>query len=87
MLPHEGHGYLARESVMHVLAEELDWLERWLGPRGDGASGDGAEDGASGDAPSGDGASGDGAEDGASGDGAPAEAAPDGSQRAPSPPT
>jgi hypothetical protein len=32
MLPHEGHGYLARESVMHVLAEEIDWLERWLGP-------------------------------------------------------
>jgi dipeptidyl aminopeptidase/acylaminoacyl peptidase len=31
MLPHEGHGYLGRESVMHVLAEELDWLERWLG--------------------------------------------------------
>jgi dipeptidyl aminopeptidase/acylaminoacyl peptidase len=32
MLPHEGHGYLARESVMHVLAEELGWLRRWLGP-------------------------------------------------------
>ena len=32
MLPHEGHGYLARESVMHVLAEEIDWLQRWLGP-------------------------------------------------------
>jgi dipeptidyl aminopeptidase/acylaminoacyl peptidase len=32
MLPHEGHGYLARESVMHVLAEEFAWLERWLGP-------------------------------------------------------
>ena len=32
MLPHEGHGYLARESVMHVLAEEIGWLERWLGP-------------------------------------------------------
>jgi len=35
MLPHEGHAYLARESVMHVLAEELDWLERWLGPGGE----------------------------------------------------
>jgi dipeptidyl aminopeptidase/acylaminoacyl peptidase len=34
MLPHEGHGYLGRESVMHVLAEEIDWLERWLGPGG-----------------------------------------------------
>src|SRR5262249_57774040 len=32
MLPHEGHGYLGRESVVHVLAEELGWLERWLGP-------------------------------------------------------
>jgi Prolyl oligopeptidase family len=32
MLPHEGHAYLGRESVMHVVAEELDWLERWLGP-------------------------------------------------------
>jgi dipeptidyl aminopeptidase/acylaminoacyl peptidase len=32
MLPHEGHGYLARESVMHVLAEQIEWLERWLGP-------------------------------------------------------
>jgi hypothetical protein len=32
MLPHEGHAYIGRESVMHVVAEELDWLERWLGP-------------------------------------------------------
>ena len=32
MLPYESHGYLGRESVMHVLAEELDWLERWLAP-------------------------------------------------------
>jgi dipeptidyl aminopeptidase/acylaminoacyl peptidase len=32
MLPHEGHAYLARESVLHVLAEEFGWLERWLGP-------------------------------------------------------
>jgi dipeptidyl aminopeptidase/acylaminoacyl peptidase len=38
MLPHEGHGYLARESVMHVLAEELDWLARWLGPGWDGTA-------------------------------------------------
>jgi dipeptidyl aminopeptidase/acylaminoacyl peptidase len=74
MLPHEGHGYLARESVMHVLAEELDWLERWLGSSGDGAGGDGAGgDGAGGDAHG--------------GAGAPATAAPDGEQAAPSPPT
>jgi len=31
LLPHESHGYLARESVLHVLAEQFDWLERWLG--------------------------------------------------------
>jgi dipeptidyl aminopeptidase/acylaminoacyl peptidase len=31
MLPHESHGYLARESVLHVLAEEIGWLDRWLG--------------------------------------------------------
>jgi dipeptidyl aminopeptidase/acylaminoacyl peptidase len=38
VLPHENHGYLARESVLHVLAEQLRWLDRWLrgqerGPR------------------------------------------------------
>jgi dipeptidyl aminopeptidase/acylaminoacyl peptidase len=32
ILPHESHGYLARESVLHVLAEQLGWLERWLAP-------------------------------------------------------
>jgi dipeptidyl aminopeptidase/acylaminoacyl peptidase len=32
VLPHEGHAYLARESVLHVLAEEFQWLARWLGP-------------------------------------------------------
>ncbi len=32
VLPHESHGYLARESVLQVLAEQLDWLERWLRP-------------------------------------------------------
>jgi hypothetical protein len=28
MLPFEGHGYQARESVYHVLAEMIDWLDR-----------------------------------------------------------
>jgi len=31
LLPYESHGYLARESVLHVLAEQFEWLERWLG--------------------------------------------------------
>ncbi len=29
MLPHESHGYLARESVLHVLAEQFAWADRW----------------------------------------------------------
>lgn len=36
MLPHEGHGYEARESVEHVLAEQLAWFDRYVkkaGPR------------------------------------------------------
>lgn len=28
-LPHEGHGYRARESVMHVLAEMTSWLDKY----------------------------------------------------------
>jgi dipeptidyl aminopeptidase/acylaminoacyl peptidase len=31
VLPFESHGYLARESVLHVLAEQFDWLDRWMG--------------------------------------------------------
>jgi len=27
VLPHESHGYRARESVMHVLAEMIDWFD------------------------------------------------------------
>jgi dipeptidyl aminopeptidase/acylaminoacyl peptidase len=30
ILPHENHGYIARESVLHMLAEQFGWLERWL---------------------------------------------------------
>jgi dipeptidyl aminopeptidase/acylaminoacyl peptidase len=36
VLPHESHGYVARESVLHVLAEQFDWLDRWLGAGTDG---------------------------------------------------
>ena len=34
VLPHESHGYLARESVLHVLAEQFEWLDRWLNSPG-----------------------------------------------------
>ena len=30
ILPYESHGYVARESVLHVLAEQFSWLDRWL---------------------------------------------------------
>lgn len=32
MLPYESHGYRSRESVLHVLAESIDWLDRWVKP-------------------------------------------------------
>ncbi|MHC4565221.1 MAG: alpha/beta hydrolase family protein [Planctomycetota bacterium] len=28
MLPHESHGYRARESIMHMLREMTDWLNK-----------------------------------------------------------
>lgn len=36
MLPHESHGYRARESVMHMLWEMTEWMDRYVkngGPR------------------------------------------------------
>ena len=30
LLPHESHGYAARESIMHTLAEQHAWLTRWV---------------------------------------------------------
>jgi dipeptidyl aminopeptidase/acylaminoacyl peptidase len=30
MLPHEGHGYRARESVEHAVWEQLDWFDRYV---------------------------------------------------------
>jgi dipeptidyl aminopeptidase/acylaminoacyl peptidase len=30
MLPHESHGYVARESVMHALAEMIEWFDRYV---------------------------------------------------------
>jgi dipeptidyl aminopeptidase/acylaminoacyl peptidase len=34
-LPHESHGYAARESVLHVVAEMLRWSDTYLGGRTD----------------------------------------------------
>jgi dipeptidyl aminopeptidase/acylaminoacyl peptidase len=34
MLPHESHGYRARENVLHCLAEMIGWLDRHCGKRG-----------------------------------------------------
>jgi|HubBroStandDraft_1064217.scaffolds.fasta_scaffold10764_2 dipeptidyl aminopeptidase/acylaminoacyl peptidase len=31
ILPFESHSYIARESVLHMLAEQFNWLDRWLG--------------------------------------------------------
>jgi dipeptidyl aminopeptidase/acylaminoacyl peptidase len=42
ILPYESHIYVARESVLHVLAEQFSWLDRWLGdggPEGDRCDG------------------------------------------------
>jgi len=30
MLPHESHGYAARESVLHTQAEMIDWMNRYV---------------------------------------------------------
>jgi dipeptidyl aminopeptidase/acylaminoacyl peptidase len=35
-LPYESHGYAARESVLHTVAEMVNWMDRWVknaGPR------------------------------------------------------
>ncbi len=37
LLPHESHGYRARESVLHVLAEMFDWADRYVKNRPDSA--------------------------------------------------
>jgi dipeptidyl aminopeptidase/acylaminoacyl peptidase len=29
-LPNEAHGYAARESIYHVLAETLNWLDKYV---------------------------------------------------------
>jgi dipeptidyl aminopeptidase/acylaminoacyl peptidase len=37
LLPHESHGYRARESVLHVLAEMLEWADRYVKNKAEGA--------------------------------------------------
>jgi dipeptidyl aminopeptidase/acylaminoacyl peptidase len=40
-MPVEAHGYAARESVLHTLAEMIDWFDRYVKhapPRAPGAS-------------------------------------------------
>lgn len=32
MLPEESHGYRARESLLHMLWEQNEWLKRWVSP-------------------------------------------------------
>jgi dipeptidyl aminopeptidase/acylaminoacyl peptidase len=38
MLPHESHGYRARESVLHVLAEMFEWADRHVKGRSESDS-------------------------------------------------
>ena len=30
MLPHESHGYAARESLLHMLWETIEWLDKYV---------------------------------------------------------
>jgi len=43
VLPHESHGYVGRESVLHVLAEQFSWLDRWLASAKDNSANDNTE--------------------------------------------
>jgi dipeptidyl aminopeptidase/acylaminoacyl peptidase len=36
LLPHESHGYRARESVLHVLAEMFEWADKYVKANGTG---------------------------------------------------
>jgi dipeptidyl aminopeptidase/acylaminoacyl peptidase len=41
MLPNEAHGYAGRESVLHTLAEMIDWFDKYVkhaGPRSSGVT-------------------------------------------------
>ena len=30
MLPHESHGYRARQSILHTQAETIEWLNKYV---------------------------------------------------------
>jgi dipeptidyl aminopeptidase/acylaminoacyl peptidase len=38
LLPHEAHGYRARESVLHTLAEMVEWADRYVKGAGAGVT-------------------------------------------------
>ena len=39
ILPYESHSYVAKESILHCLAETADWLQKYCQPppEGEGA--------------------------------------------------
>ncbi len=43
LLPHEGHGYLARENILHMLWETDNWLETYVKQAPGAVPGDGIE--------------------------------------------
>jgi dipeptidyl aminopeptidase/acylaminoacyl peptidase len=43
MLPHESHGYAARESIEHVLYEQIAWFDRHVKQAGERTSADGGD--------------------------------------------
>ena len=51
MLPHESHGYRARESVMHLLWEQDQWFEKYVKNRSDERADAPATDGAASSTP------------------------------------
>jgi dipeptidyl aminopeptidase/acylaminoacyl peptidase len=44
ILPYESHGYRARESLLHMLWEQQEWLERYVRHAGDAATAASRED-------------------------------------------
>lgn len=40
-LPYESHGYAGKENILHTLAEQFNWLEKYVKHAGKSSSGDG----------------------------------------------